>query len=110
MENFPLYVVSIFSAADGKPAISTQVNIPAVACVCVQHLPQKIPVFPLRNILKKCGFLLVASRSIGDAPIRRLADHINALAGKEIGAVLDLADGILYGTLITKGSAGQIKA
>ena len=106
----PLHVASIFSAADGITAASPQVCLFAAAVICVQHIPQEFPVFSLRDILEKSALPRIASRRKGNAPICCLANEIDALAGKEIRAILDFINRILYGAVIAKRSAGKIEA
>ena len=67
------------------------------------------PVFSLRDILEKSALPRIASRRKGNAPICCLANEIDALAGKEIRAILDFINRILYGTVIAKRSVGKIE-
>ncbi|MCI8818709.1 MAG: hypothetical protein HFG04_06110 [Oscillibacter sp.] len=55
-------------------------------------MAQKVPALPLRNSFQKLRFPFVIIRSRLDSPIRRLTNHTQALAGKEIRVVFDLVD------------------
>lgn len=107
----PLHVASIFSAADGIAAVPPQVGCFTTAVICVQHILQEFPVFPLRDILQESALSRIASRRKGNALICCLANEINALADKEIRTILDfIINRILYGAVIAEGGAWKIKA